>query len=258
MYSVVIPTYGSKGVKLTQECLESMKILQHEHEIIVVDDGSSKEDLEELNRLCDIHGVALYHNEINQGFAKTCNVGLRHSNGLVSILLNNDVRMLGPSMDMLADAVQISGAGVMGIRLLYPNYTIQHAGQFFVPGGNYFDHYCRHEPRYASQAIVFRKRLVTGACYAISRRAIDAIGFLDENFAMAVEDVDYSLSVLELGMPVIYNGHVEALHLEGATRGSTPETKSADHVMREQLGLQYLFEKWQGLDFKRFTREAQG
>ena len=258
MYSVVIPTYGNKGVMLTQECLESMKILQHEREVIVVDDGSSEDDLEELTRICDIHGVALYHNEQNQGFAKTCNVGMQRANGVVVILLNNDVRMLGPSLDLLADAVQISNAGVMGIRLLYPNYTIQHAGQFFVPNGNYFDHYCRHEPRYAPQAIVFKSRLVSGACYAIHRRVIEAIGFFDENFSMAVEDVDYSLSCLELGAPVIYNGHIEALHLEGATRGNTPQTKSADHTMREQLGLQYLFEKWQGLDFKRFTREAQG
>lgn len=258
MYSVIVPTYGSKGVELTQECLESMKILQHKHEIIVVDDGSSKDALEELTRVCDIHGADLYHNEENQGFAKTCNVGMLKSNGMVIILLNNDVRMMGPSLDFLADAIQISNAGVMGIRLLYPNYTIQHAGQFFVPQGNYFDHYCRHEPRYTPQALVFRPRLVSGACYAIHRRVIEAIGFFDENFAMAVEDVDYSLSALELGTPVIYNGHIEALHLEGATRGNTPEAKSSGHTMQEQMGLQYLFEKWQGLDFGRFTREAQG
>lgn len=258
MYSVVIPTYGTKGVKLTQDCLESMKVLQNEHEVIVVDDGSSEEDLEELAKICDIHSAALYHNEQNQGFAKTCNVGMMNSNGTIIILLNNDIRMMGPSLDFLSNAVEISNAGVMGIRLLYPNYTIQHAGQFFVLNGNYFDHYCRHEPRYTPQAIVFRSRLVTGACYAIHRRVIDAIGFFDENFAMAVEDVDYSLSCLELGAAVIYNGHIEALHLEGATRGNTPETKSPEHTMREQLGLQYLFEKWQGLDFKRFTREVQG
>lgn len=258
MYSVVIPTYGNKGVKLTQECLESMKVLQHRHEIIVVDDGSAQEDLEELSRTCDIHGVDLYHNEVNQGFAKSCNVGIMKANGVVVILLNNDVRMMGPSLDLLANAIQVSNAGVMGIKLLYPDHTIQHAGQFFVSEGNYFDHYCRHEPRYVPQATVFKSRLVTGACYAIHRYAIDAIGFFDENFTMAVEDVDYSLSVLEIGRPVIYNGHIEALHLEGATRGNTPATKSPDHAMREQMGFQYLFEKWQGLDFKRFTREAQG
>ena len=87
---------------------------------------------------------------------------------------------------------------------------------------------------------------------------LHAIGFFDENFEMAVEDVDYSLSVLEVGLSVVYNGYIEALHLEGATRGNSPETKSPEHMMQEQLGLQYLFEKWQGLDFKRFTREAQG
>ena len=200
MYSVVIPTYGEKGVELTRECLESLKVLHGPLEIIVVDDGSDETVVEALTEVCDLAGVALFHNETNQGFARTCNVGISESNGHVVILLNNDVRMLGPTLDFLADAVMMSNAGIMGIRLLYPNMTIQHAGQFFVPDGAYFDHYCRHEPRYAPNAIVFRPRLVTGACYAIHRRVIDAIGLLDERFEMAVEDVDYSLSALEAGV----------------------------------------------------------
>lgn len=253
MYSVVIPTYGEVGVKLTRECLDSLRILQGNLEVIVVDDGSSEEVVEALKEVCNIAGVALFHNEQNQGFAKTCNVGIADSNGLVVILLNNDVRMLGPTLDLLADAVMVSNAGIMGIRLLYEDFTIQHAGQFFVQEGSYFDHYCRHQPRYTRNATVMRNRLVTGACYAIRRQVIDTIGLLDERFEMAVEDVDYSLSALEAGFNIIYNGHLEALHLEGATRGNTPETISTEHMLREQLGLQLLFEKWVGFDFLQFA-----
>lgn len=258
MYSIIIPTYGEKGVSLTRDCLDSLKCLQYEHEIIVVDDGSETEVVDRLVEVCDIQGVALFHNEENEGFARTCNAGMAESNGDVVILLNNDIKLLGPSLDMLANAVVASASGIMGIRLLYPNYTIQHAGVWFDPNRSCFDHYFRHGPRYTPGATILKPRLVTGACMAIHRHVIDAIGFLDENFGMAVEDIDYQLTTKEAGFTVIYNGYLEALHLEGATRGNTPDTISPEHLYREQMGLQYLFEKWHGLDFLQFTRERQG
>lgn len=219
-----------------------------------MDDGSGEDVWAELSRICEAEGAIFLHNEENRGFAPTCNVGMREANGDVVILMNNDIRMLGPSLDLLADATVVMSAGVMGIRLLYPDYTIQHAGQIYVQGqdGGYFDHYCRHRPRYYPEATAIRRRLVTGAFYAIHRRTIDAIGFLDESFRMAVEDVDYSLSALEVGLPVVYNGAIEAIHMEGATRGNTPATKSAKHMLEENLGLQYLFEKWEGVDWTSF------
>lgn len=259
-YSVVIPTYGEVGVELTDGALKSARINQLRHEIIVVDDGSGPEVWEQLSKICEEEQAEFLYNESNLGFAKTCNVGMRESNGDVVILMNNDVRMIGPSLDFLADATKVMNAGVMGIRLLYPDYTIQHAGQIFAvgPDGGYFDHYCRHRPRYYPEATVIRKRLVTGAFYAISRPCIDAIGFLDEKFGMAVEDVDYSLSAMEAGLGVVYNGQIEAFHMEGKTRGNTLDAKDPKHLMAEMLGLQYLFEKWRGVEWASFTPKDMG
>jgi len=230
------------------------------HEIIVVDDGSGSEVWAQLSEVCEEEQAKFLYNENNLGFAKTCNVGMREANGDVVILMNNDVRMIGPSLDLLADATIIMNAGVMGARLLYPDYTIQHAGQIFCagPDGGYFDHYCRHRPRYYPEATVVRKRLVTGAFYAIHRACIETIGFLDEKFGMAVEDIDYSLAAMEAGFGVVYNGSIEAFHLEGATRGNTPDAKDPRHLMAEMLGLQYLFEKWRGMDWTRFTPMESG
>ena len=221
----------------------------------MVDDGSGPEVREALSKVCEAEGARFLYNENNLGFAKTCNVGMREANGDVVILMNNDVRMIQPALDFLADATLVMNAGVMGIRLLYPDYTIQHAGQVFVagPNGGYFDHYCRHQPRYSPEATAMRRRLVTGAFYAIHRQCLDAIGFLDEKFAMAVEDVDYSLAAMEAGFGVVYNGQIEAFHMEGKTRGATPDTKDPKHLMAEVLGLQYLFEKWRGVEWANFT-----
>lgn len=224
----------------------------------MVDDGSEEDVRARLSQICEEEGAAFLYHEDNRGFAKTCNAGMEQSNGDAVILMNNDIRMLGPTLDMLADAVLTSRAGVMGIRLLYPDYSIQHAGQVVIlgPNGAYFDHYRRHATRYDAEAIVMRRRLVTGALYAISRACIDAIGFFDENFGMAVEDVDYSLSAMEAGFSVFYNGYLEAIHLEGKTRGNTPADKMArnpTHAMAETVGMQYLFEKWAGVQWEQFV-----
>ena len=225
----------------------------------MVDDGSGPEVREALSKVCEAEGARFLYNKNNLGFAKTCNVGMREANGDVVILMNNDIRMIGPSLDLLADATLVMNVSVMGIRLLYPDYTVQHAGQIYVPsqGGGYFDHYCRHRPRYHPEATAMRRRLVTGAFYAIHRRCLDIIGFFDEKFRMAVEDVDYSLAAMEAGLSVIYNGAIEAIHMEGKTRGATPGTKSPEHLMAETLGLQYLFEKWQGTEWTKFTPGEQ-
>lgn len=243
------------GVGLTEDALRSARVNQAPHEILVVDDGSGQDVWDNLLRICEAEGAHFIYNEENKGFAATCNVGMGQANGDVVILMNNDIRMLGPSLDLLADATLFLDAGVMGTRLLYPDLTIQHAGQVYVQdrNGDFFDHYCRHRPRYFPEATVIRRRLVTGAFYAIHRRTIDTIGFLDERFRMAVEDVDYSLSTLEAGFPVVYNGAIEAIHMEGKTRGSTPATKSPKHMLEETLGLQYLFEKWDGVDWDGFA-----
>ena len=225
-----------------------------------MDDGSGPDVQDRLARICEEEGAKLLYNEQNSGFAKTCNVGMYEANGDVVILLNNDVRMIGPSLDLLADATVVMNVGVMGIRLLYPDYTIQHGGQIYCQGldGGYFDHYCRHRPRYYPEATVMRRRLVTGAFYAIHRQCLDAIGFFDEKFGMAVEDVDYSLAAMEAGLSVVYNGAIEAIHMEGKTRGNTLATKDPRHLMSETLGLQYLFEKWNGIDWTKFTPLDQG
>ena len=264
LYSVVIPTYGSNGVTLTQECLTSMtQWCFQPHEVIVVDDGSGDAVQSVLAQVCDKHGATLVPREDNGGFAKACNSGILGANGSVVILLNNDVRLISPALDYLADSVLAMGAGIMGCKLLYPDDRIQHAGIYFQPTEGpwpgYFDHYCRFQKRYYPNAIVNRKRLVTGALMCIHRKTLNIIGLLDERFGMAAEDVDYQLNAMVAGLSVVYNGAVEAYHLEGQTRGVTPEQKmkmAPEAFEKEQQGLTLLFDKWQGLSWEPFERRG--
>lgn len=263
--TVVIPTFGKVGVGLVNECLRSMAETHPGLHIqkIVVDDGSGEAVVNELAQVCVSHDAMLVARVENGGFAKTCNDGVAHSNGLMTFLVNNDIVFANnPCLQIMADTAQAIGAGVIGTRLLYPNGTVQHGGVVFVPVEGqeilgYWDHFGRGLPAWKPEVVTLRPSLVTGALFGISRGAINALGFLDERFGMAAEDIDYCLECITAGMPVYYQGQCWAYHAEGVTRGNTPESKAErapEAWEKEKRGLKSLFSKWQGVDMRQFAQ----
>ena len=268
-YSIVIPTYGEKGAKLIARMLPVLAYsCKLEHEIIIVDDGSEPQVVDELNNLCVMYNALLLHDDDNCGFAKACNAGMTMANGKSTILCNNDVIPIGDTFDQLYDTVNMYGVGIAGCKLLYPNDRIQHAGVCWinparipvkegaapVGGHGWFDHLGRFKHRRDIGSCRMEFRLCTGALMAINSELVKAVGLLDERFGMAAEDIDYNLRCLEVGMMTIYNGHVEAYHLEGATRGNTEESKAqhSEWTEKERMGLDFLFEKWSGVKWEMF------
>jgi hypothetical protein len=57
----------------------------------------------------------------------------------------------------------------------------------------------------------------------------------------------------------MYNGHIEAYHLEGQTRGRTPEEKAKhpEWTESERLGLDAFFDKWVGVNWRLFSMETR-
>ena len=67
----------------------------------------------------------------------------------------------------------------------------------------------RDGPRYAQIEAVDR---AVGACMAVSRERVDAVGLLDEELFAYVEDVDWSLRVREAGFEVLFVPKARAWH----------------------------------------------
>lgn len=260
LWSAVIPTYGEYGVKLTRRCLRSMQLSSEAHEIIVVDDGSDPVVQEDLERLCREYGTKLVLKRDNTGFARACNEGILQASGQIVILVNNDTEMINKTLDDLANFALFTNAATVGCKLLYEDNTIQHAGVHYVPSEphGWWDHIARHEQRWAAYACRIRRGLSTGAMLAIGRGALDTVGLLDERYGMAVEDIDYQLRCLETGMSIYYCGLIEAYHLEGRTRGNTPEEKAKhpEWTKAEASALETFFERWEGINWNQFRLGA--
>lgn len=260
-YSIVIPTYGQKGLDLLKRLLPLLAYsCRLSHEVIVVDDGSEENVAGELELVCRNYGAMMLHDAQNNGFAAACNAGITHANGFIVMLCNNDIIPIGNTFDALSEFTFFTGFGIVGCRLLYPDNRIQHAGVYYVPPPEgqkhgWFDHFYRFNDRHFIGASRIDRRLCTGALLAINGGIINAIGGLDERYGMAAEDIDYELRAMEAGASVVYNGYIEAYHVEGATRGNTVDGKAAhpEWTEKEEKGLDHLFDKWYGLDFTKFA-----
>jgi len=288
--SIVIPTFSMKGVALTNACLSALwasgmvkysdvntdKLTPEQKakveletigllvpEIVVVDDGSDKETVKALEKVCEEQGVTkLIHQDENTAhFAANVNTGIRSTSGNVVVVLNNDVEVMPGCIQTLFGAAASLGIGMIAPKLLYPDMRIQFGGMVYVANPEdpnsegWFDHALRFQPRHHYAACTMRESLLTGACLMISRGVLDSIGMFDERFELSCEDVDLSLRCLAASIPISYCGFAEAIHREGQTRGASLETKAAhpEWNAKEAASLKFLFSKWSITNFEAFA-----
>jgi GT2 family glycosyltransferase len=245
LVSIIIPTV--KQTTMVEECVLAIKEnTQHiQYEIIVVDDGSTKEVQDYLSALSKKLDFELILKPANEGFGKTCNLGLKKGGGEYFVLLNNDVIVKPGWLSSLVIVVEKDPqVGIVGARLLYPNGTVQHAGVFFNPQSG-FDHLNRGKSKNNYEVLQQRSVVaVTFALALIKREVIEAIGFFDENLFISLEDVDYCLRAKDARFTIIYCPKCEATHFEGATRGNSLFNKDPYWLKKEIDAFDYFYRKW--------------
>ncbi len=206
--------------------------------IIVCDDASGPEHLAALRA---IEGIEVIEAEANSGFAANVNRGLRAADPEHDVVvLNSDMIALPGWLACLQYvATRADDIGVVGAKLLYRNNRIQFGGTIRNLGAReWFDHRFRGKWTHWGPANVTMPVLaVSGACMYITRRALDEVGVLDEDFPMAYEDVDYCLRAWQAGFRVMYAPPASLYHLESQTRGSTVGE-------RERTSQRVFWERW--------------
>lgn len=139
------------------------------------------------------------------------------------LLLNNDIVLPGiePLVAMAQHFDSHERVGVVGLRLDFPDGTVQHAGiDFFAdgefaglpyhPGGGTTSD---HRPGRAMDLMA-----TTGAALMTRADLWWLIGGLDEAYAAECQDVDYCLAARRLGATVKVLDAGPVVHLESATR----------------------------------------
>lgn len=225
--SVIIPTRDK--AELLSRCINSIreKSTYPDYEILIVDNGSMEPQalrLLEGQEWAANTRVLKYPGPFN--FSAMINRGAEEAKGSILCLLNNDTEVISADwMETMAAELMKEGVGVVGALLLFPDGSVQHAGD--VVGGRSCVRHIQNFPDedggsgIAPQA-VRDVQAVTGACLMTRRDLFLKLGGLDEvNFPVAFNDTDYCLRVREAGQKVIFTTRARLLHHEMKTRGRT-------------------------------------
>jgi len=239
-------------------CLLSLyKRTVYPFHLIVVDNVSSDGSREWLvKQKKTLPNMTLHLNEeLDGGYAAGNNIGLQYSDGDFVLLLNNDIMFSrsGWLETLVGEMAAEKNVGVEGVKLLYPNDLIQHAGVTFAhdPDNKYMVpfHLGRFEPR-ENWGLKQLLPAVTFACVLIRKELLN--DGLDEKYGLGnFEDMDFCVKARHDGWDILYNPEVELYHYEGATQLNRPDQNEWNrHMKRNFLLFQTRWSKWLIEDMK--------
>ncbi len=190
-------------------------------DVVVVDNASSDNSLEALKTYGD--RVRLIQTGENLGFGRAVNRGVAVSHSAIVVAMNPDVVLQPDAVNTMVDFLDThANVGMVGPKLKDAD------GQVLASCGEaprLRDEICRKFLLHLIFPLLkFRRRSpsqpeavawVTGACFAVRRRVLDAVNGLDEAIFMYYEDVDLGLSINRSGWQVMYLPHAEGIHIGG-------------------------------------------
>jgi GT2 family glycosyltransferase len=146
------------------------------------------------------------------------------------LLLNDDVLPIHDNwIEAMLEHAQRPEVGAVGVKLLYPDNTIQHAGVAVGPCGT-AAHIFRglpdaDEAYFRFPQVVRNCSAVTAACLMLRKKVFREVGGLDEKkLPTAFQDVDLCLKIAAKGYYNVYTPHAKLYHLETASRDRFPPT----------------------------------
>lgn len=195
-------------------------------EVLVIDNGSVEPRTHALlERLKADRRVTVMPRPGPFNYAALCNEGAAATRAPLLLFLNSDIDVIGPDwLARLADYAIRPDVGAVGAKLLYPDGSLQHAGVTVGLNGfagHLYSGAPRGEPGHMGELLMPHEvSAVTGACLAVEREKLDAVGGYDaQNLPVDLNDVDLCLRLGERGWRTIWTPHAELYHLESASRG---------------------------------------
>ena len=238
--AVVIPTRDR--LDLLAPCVESLYATNDESrfEVILVDNGSTqprtREWLGRMQRERENFRVLAADVEFN--WSHLNNLAIAEAKGDVFVFLNNDtVSITRGWLARIAEYASREDVGVVGALLLFEDGTIQHAGVVVGYGGRAGHVYSGVRPEvnggiFVSPRVARNVATVTGACLAVSRTVVDAIGGFNEAYRVVGNDTEFCLRAHLAGLSNVYLPEVVLLHHESQSRGRSDPASDNDQLER--------------------------
>ena len=226
LVSVIIPNKDEK--ETLKACIDSIreKTEYPNYEIIIVENNSTTDEIfQYYKELSQDPRIRLLRWKKEFNYSAINNYGVRHANGEYLLFLNNDVTVITPGwIKELLGVCQRPEVGAAGVKLIYPDNTIQHAGCVIGLGGiagHMFVDMPANRTGYLHKASILQDMsAVTAACMMMKRTAFEEAGGFTEKLSVAFNDVDLCLKVRKNHKLIVYDPYVQLYHMESKTRGA--------------------------------------
>lgn len=247
MVSIIIPNKDEK--ETLGACLKSIreKTEYKNYEILIIENNSTSEEIfRYYKELSGDPRIRLLRWKKEFNYSAINNYGARLAKGEYLLFLNNDVTVItkGWIKEMLG-VCERKEVGAVGVKLLYPDHTIQHAGCVVGMGGiagHMFTDMPAQRSGYLHKASILQDMsAVTAACMMMKKSVFEQAGGFTEELAVAFNDVDLCLKVNQGGHLVVYDPYVQLFHMESKSRGTED---SKEKVARFQREIEYMRSRW--------------
>lgn len=226
----------------TKKTLESLfNTTKCDYELIFVDNGSKDGTIKFLEKLKEEKGnIKIIKNDINLGFAKANNQGIKIAKGEYVLLLNNDVILSRNWLEKLVICMESDkNIGVVGpltnhaVGQQVINYTFSKKNNDVLKFAEIIN------MKYSG--VYEHTHRIIGFCMLIKREVIDQVGLLDERFGPGgFEDYDYCLRVNQHGYKIMIAKDVFVYHFGG--RGYSKNDLDYNNLRKQNF--QIFVDKW--------------
>ncbi|MCH7619406.1 MAG: glycosyltransferase [Candidatus Marinimicrobia bacterium] len=174
--------------------------------------------------------VILLENTENVGFSRANNAAIRRAKGDHILLLNPDTVVQEDTFDILSDFLETHPeAGAVGCKVLNADGSLQLACRratptlpvvlpkilglsAIFPKSRVFG---RYNLTYLDENEISEVDAVSGSCFMTRRDVFEKVGYLDEDFFMYGEDLDWFYRTKAVGFKIYYVPTTKIIHYKG-------------------------------------------
>ncbi len=213
--------------ELTVRCLESIHDTFVDCRVILVDNGSTDDEIATAAATLDKHPSRLIRNGENLGFARAMNIGIAQTDAPYVCILNNDTIISpGAFASMLAYMDADPGMGIIGPLTNRCETQQRAAGPMSEPG------------------VIYTNGLVAFFCTILRRELLDDIGLLSEEYGLGYgEDDDYCIRTVQAGWRLgiarnawVWHDHHATYKITIGEEGMEREGQQGLALLREKYG----------------------
>lgn len=244
--SIIIVSFNTS--QITKDCIESvilsLKDSQITYEIVVIDNDSSDDSVEQLKklRLKNKH-IQLLESDKNIGFGPANNLAVKKSKGEYILLLNSDTVVLNQAIEKLLEfAKSNSQAHFVGGKLINkdmspqpsaaPFYSLSIVFAALFLKGDYWG-LTRSSPN-STQKVDW----VSGACILTKKSTFEKLSGFDEDVFLYMEEVDLLYRARLLGLNTYFFPQAQFIHIGFASSGNRSKP-----IIQVFKGFLYLYKK---------------